>query len=100
VAYDHAAAHQPGARYAPAAFLSGFLNASIDLEARLAALELPVTILWGWPGTAPAPRARARAGCCGRRDAGRPRGCGPAATRGVSGDGPGRSRRTAGRASL
>ena len=47
VAYDHAAAHQPGARYAPAAFLSGFLNASIDLEARLAALEVPVTILWG-----------------------------------------------------
>ncbi|RLM59533.1 alpha/beta hydrolase [Halobellus sp. Atlit-31R] len=47
MAYEWRTAHQPNARYAPASFISGFLNAEFDLEATLAAVEAPVTILWG-----------------------------------------------------
>jgi pimeloyl-ACP methyl ester carboxylesterase len=45
--YEWQTAHQPNARYAPASFISGFLNADIDLEAELAAVDAPVTLLWG-----------------------------------------------------
>jgi hypothetical protein len=31
--YEWRTAHQPNARYAPASFISGFLNSDIDLEA-------------------------------------------------------------------
>ncbi len=41
----HAAAHQPGARYAPSAFLSGQLNC--DVRQDFARLELPVQLIWG-----------------------------------------------------
>ncbi|EMA45821.1 alpha/beta fold hydrolase [Halococcus saccharolyticus] len=39
--------HQPGARFAPASFVSGFLDPDIDLGDRLAALDIPTTIVWG-----------------------------------------------------
>ena len=39
--------HQPGARFAPASFVSGFLDPDIDLDNRLAALDIPTTIVWG-----------------------------------------------------
>jgi len=39
--------HQPGARFAPASFVSGFLDPDVDLDDRLAALDIPTTIVWG-----------------------------------------------------
>lgn len=49
VAYDHDTTHAPGARYAPASFLSGFLNLDVDLPELLSTLsaDRPVTICWG-----------------------------------------------------
>lgn len=47
VDYDYATAHQPGARYAPASFLSGYLDPDVDLASVLSDLEVPVTLLWG-----------------------------------------------------
>ncbi|MFD1684570.1 alpha/beta fold hydrolase [Halobellus litoreus] len=47
MAYEWRTAHQPNARYAPASFVSGFLNADFDLEATLADVDAPVTLLWG-----------------------------------------------------
>jgi len=45
--YEWRSAHQPGARYAPASFLGGFLDPDEDLTATLSALDVPVTLLWG-----------------------------------------------------
>lgn len=45
--YEWRTAHQPNARYAPASFVSGFLNADVDLEEALADVDAPVTLLWG-----------------------------------------------------
>ncbi|MFB6092685.1 MAG: alpha/beta fold hydrolase [Haloquadratum sp.] len=45
--YEWQTAHQPNARYAPASFVSGYLNAEIDLAAALAAVDAPVTLVWG-----------------------------------------------------
>ncbi|MBB6645802.1 alpha/beta fold hydrolase [Halobellus ruber] len=45
--YEWRTAHQPNARYAPASFISGFLNADVDLEAALGDIDVPVTLLWG-----------------------------------------------------
>ncbi len=45
--YEWRTAHQPNARYAPASFISGFLNADVDLETRLRDVDAPVTLLWG-----------------------------------------------------
>ncbi|WP_332898622.1 alpha/beta fold hydrolase [Haladaptatus sp. CMSO5] len=45
--YEWQTAHQPGARFAPASFVSGALDSDIDLGEILAALDIPVTIVWG-----------------------------------------------------
>lgn len=45
--YEWASAHQPGARFAPASFLSGYLNLSEDLGDVLADLDAPITLVWG-----------------------------------------------------
>jgi pimeloyl-ACP methyl ester carboxylesterase len=45
--YEWRTAHQPGARFAPAGFISGALNADLDLGAALADREVPTTLLWG-----------------------------------------------------
>jgi pimeloyl-ACP methyl ester carboxylesterase len=47
VDYQWRAAHQPGARFAPASFVSGYLDPEIDLGETLAACEAPVTLVWG-----------------------------------------------------
>jgi pimeloyl-ACP methyl ester carboxylesterase len=47
VDYQWRAAHQPGARFAPASFVSGYLDPDIDLGETLAACEAPVTLVWG-----------------------------------------------------
>ncbi|WIV65814.1 alpha/beta fold hydrolase [Natrialbaceae archaeon AArc-T1-2] len=45
--YAWRSAHQPGARFAPASFAAGTLDPDVDLEADLAALDVPVTLVWG-----------------------------------------------------
>jgi len=55
VEYDWATAHQPGARFAPASFIGGFLDLDTDLGADLAALDVPVTIIWGSEARMPDP---------------------------------------------
>ncbi|WP_336022074.1 alpha/beta fold hydrolase [Halobellus salinisoli] len=45
--YEWRTAHQPNARYAPASFVSGFLNSDVDLEAALSSIDATVTLVWG-----------------------------------------------------
>lgn len=45
--YEWSTAHQPGARFAPASFVSGFLNSEDDLSELLTAVDVPVTLVWG-----------------------------------------------------
>ena len=47
VEYDWRTAHQPGARFAPASFVGGFLDLEVDLGEVLADLDVPVTLAWG-----------------------------------------------------
>jgi pimeloyl-ACP methyl ester carboxylesterase len=47
VEYEYQTAHQPGARFAPASFAAGFLDPEADIEDALAALDTPVTLVWG-----------------------------------------------------
>jgi pimeloyl-ACP methyl ester carboxylesterase len=51
VDYQWQTAHQPGARFAPASFVSGYLDPDVDLSAELARLDIPVTIVWGRDAT-------------------------------------------------
>ena len=39
--------HQPGARFAPASFIGGFLDRPMDLGEELSELDIPVTLVWG-----------------------------------------------------
>ena len=45
--YEWTTAHQPGARYAPASFVSGYLNSDVALGPTLADLDVPTTMVWG-----------------------------------------------------
>jgi pimeloyl-ACP methyl ester carboxylesterase len=47
VDYEWTSGHQPGARFAPASFVSGFLDPEDDIGAALADLKIPVTLVWG-----------------------------------------------------
>ncbi|WP_330632560.1 alpha/beta fold hydrolase [Halocatena halophila] len=47
IEYRWESAHQPGARYAPASFLSGALDPAVDLSTTLATIEQPCTLIWG-----------------------------------------------------
>lgn len=47
VDYEWQTAHQPGARFAPASFVSGFLDPDEELSEVLTAVEAPVTLVWG-----------------------------------------------------
>ncbi|MFB6113678.1 MAG: alpha/beta fold hydrolase [Halodesulfurarchaeum sp.] len=47
VEYQWRTSHQENARYAPASFLSGYLNATVDLESALPEVDSPVTLVWG-----------------------------------------------------
>jgi pimeloyl-ACP methyl ester carboxylesterase len=45
--YQYETAHRPGARFAPASFVSGYLDSDLDLGAALADLDVDVTLVWG-----------------------------------------------------
>ena len=45
--YEWRTAHQENARFAPASFISGYLNSDIDLGESLAELGVPTTLVWG-----------------------------------------------------
>ena len=47
VDYEWTSAHQPGARFAPASFISGFLDPEEELGNVLAELDVPITLVWG-----------------------------------------------------
>jgi pimeloyl-ACP methyl ester carboxylesterase len=51
VAHQWQTAHQPGARFAPASFVSGYLDPDVDLGAELAQFDIPVTLVWGRDAT-------------------------------------------------
>lgn len=45
--YEWRSAHQPGARFAPASFVSGYLDPEESLADVLVDVEAPVTLVWG-----------------------------------------------------
>ena len=47
VDYEWQSGHQPGARFAPASFVSGFLDPDEDLGDALEEVDVPVTLVWG-----------------------------------------------------
>ncbi|MFT4921491.1 MAG: pimeloyl-ACP methyl ester carboxylesterase [Haloarculaceae archaeon] len=47
VDYEWTISHQAGARFAPASFVSGFLDPEEDLGDVLANLDVPTTLVWG-----------------------------------------------------
>ena len=47
VDYEWATGHQPGARFAPASFISGFLDPERALDETLAGLDVETTLVWG-----------------------------------------------------
>ena len=49
--YAWRTAHQAGARYAPASFAAGTLDPNFELAEELAALSIPVTLVWGREAT-------------------------------------------------
>lgn len=51
IEYLHRSARQPGARFAPASFIGGYLTPDWSLRDRLAELEVPVTLVWGREAT-------------------------------------------------
>ena len=47
VDYEWRTTHVENARFAPASFVSGYLNSDVDLAAALADLDVPPTVVWG-----------------------------------------------------
>ncbi|MFC7021382.1 MULTISPECIES: alpha/beta fold hydrolase [Haloarcula] len=47
VDYEWQSGHQPGARFAPASFVSGFLDPQADLGDVLESVDVPTTLVWG-----------------------------------------------------
>ena len=47
LAYEWRTTHQPNARFAPASFISGYLNAEVDLADAIDTLGIEPTIVWG-----------------------------------------------------
>ncbi|MFA9515637.1 alpha/beta fold hydrolase [Halopenitus sp. H-Gu1] len=45
--YEWRTAHVAGARFAPASFISGHLNADADLSEAITTIDAPVTLVWG-----------------------------------------------------
>ncbi|MDZ5812472.1 alpha/beta hydrolase [Halorubrum sp. AD140] len=45
--YEWRTTHVENARFAPASFVSGYLNSDVDLAAALADLDVPPTLVWG-----------------------------------------------------
>lgn len=57
VEHYYAIAHQPGARYVPAAFVGGGLNC--DVARDLPFLTIPLLVMWGEKAPSPSPRSQA-----------------------------------------
>ncbi|WP_353635231.1 alpha/beta hydrolase [Halobacterium sp. NMX12-1] len=51
VDYQWQTAHQEGARFAPASFVGGYLDADVDLGAELRERDCPATLVWGREAT-------------------------------------------------
>lgn len=51
--YYWQAAHQPGARFAPASMVAGHLDSRLDLGAVIAGLDAETTLIWGRETTTP-----------------------------------------------
>ncbi|MFB6112240.1 MAG: alpha/beta fold hydrolase [Halobacteriaceae archaeon] len=51
VDYQHRSARQPGARFAPASFIGGYLTPDRSLRSVLSEATLPVTLVWGREAT-------------------------------------------------
>ena len=51
VDYQWRTAHQPNARFAPASFVSGYLDPTVNLGRELAERDCPVTLVWGREAT-------------------------------------------------
>jgi pimeloyl-ACP methyl ester carboxylesterase len=66
--YEWLSAHQPGARFAPAAFVAGYLEPDWDLVEAVADVDAPVELVWGADAEHP-PLAAGR-GLAERGDAG------------------------------
>lgn len=47
IEYEWQTAHQPNARFAPASFISGFLNSDVSLKQSLIDIDVPTTLIWG-----------------------------------------------------
>lgn len=47
IEYRWQTTHQPGARFAPASFLSGALDPDVELGSALATVDVPTTLVWG-----------------------------------------------------
>ena len=45
--YEWQTAHQPNARFAPASFISGYLNSEVELADAIRSLDVSTTIVWG-----------------------------------------------------
>ncbi|MEF8859058.1 MAG: alpha/beta hydrolase [Halolamina sp.] len=45
--YEWETAHQQNARFAPASFVAGYLDSTIDLGPTLAEFDVPTTLIWG-----------------------------------------------------
>ncbi len=45
--YEWRTSHQPNARFAPASFVSGYLNSDVDLGEALREADVPITLVWG-----------------------------------------------------
>lgn len=45
--YEWRTTHQENAKFAPASFVSGYLNSDVDLADALSDLDVPITIIWG-----------------------------------------------------
>jgi pimeloyl-ACP methyl ester carboxylesterase len=49
--YQWRTSHQPNARFAPASFVSGYLDPTVNLDRELAERDCPVTLVWGREAT-------------------------------------------------
>lgn len=47
IEYEWRTAHQPNARFAPASFVSGYLDSDVDLGETLSELDVRTTLVWG-----------------------------------------------------
>jgi pimeloyl-ACP methyl ester carboxylesterase len=49
--YDYQTTHRTNARFAPAAFVAGYLDSDLDLASAIDELDVPTTLVWGREAT-------------------------------------------------